>query len=104
MRLAGVVDFCLFYSVLFFVLEFEEGPRVAAKQEQVLEPGMVITIEPGAYLSSGAASGVRRSGSRGKGSGLDAKAFGVRIEDMVLVTEGGCEVLTAHSRKDWTEL
>ncbi len=85
-------------------LEIHEGPRVAAKQEQVLEPGMVITIEPGAYLSSGAASGVRRSGSRGKGSGLDTRAFGVRIEDMVLVTEGGCEVLTAGSRKDWTEL
>lgn len=85
-------------------LEIHEGPRIAAKQEQVLEPGMVITIEPGAYLSSGAASGVRRSGSRARGAGLDAKAFGVRIEDMVLVTEGGCEVLTARSRKDWTEL
>ena len=85
-------------------LEIHEGPRIAAKQEQILEPGMVITIEPGAYLSSGAASGVRRSGSRGKGSGPDAKAFGVRIEDMVLVTEGGCEVLTARSRKDWIEL
>ncbi len=85
-------------------LEIHEEPRIAAKQEQVLEPGMVITIEPGAYLSSGAVKGGRRSNSRGKGSGPDAKAFGVRIEDMVLVTEGGCELLTAASRKDWIQV
>ncbi len=90
-------------------LEIHEGPRIAAKQEQVLEPGMVITIEPGAYLSSGtlasgALAGVRRSGSRAKGVRPAAKAFGVRIEDMVLVTESGCEVLTAASPKNWIEL
>jgi Xaa-Pro aminopeptidase len=82
-------------------LEIHEGPRIAAKQEQVLEPGMVITIEPGAYLSNGAAL---RPGSRTKGSRAGAKVFGVRIEDMVLVTKGGCEVLTAASAKDWIEL
>jgi Xaa-Pro aminopeptidase len=64
-------------------LEIHEGPRIAARQEQVLEPGMVITIEPGAYL---------------------ADEFGVRIEDMVLVTETGGEVLTAGSPKAWMEL
>ncbi len=64
-------------------LEIHEGPRLAAKVEQVLEPGMVITVEPGVYLPD---------------------EFGVRIEDMVLVTEDGGEVLTAASPKAWTEL
>jgi len=54
-------------------LEIHEAPRVAAGQEELLQPGMVITIEPGVYFP-------------GK--------WGVRIEDMVAVTDGGCKVLT----------
>jgi Xaa-Pro aminopeptidase len=57
-------------------LEIHEAPRVAAGQEEILQPGMVITIEPGVYIP-------------GK--------WGVRIEDMVVVTERGCEVLTPTS-------
>jgi Xaa-Pro aminopeptidase len=64
-------------------LEIHEGPRVAAKQEQTLAPGMVITVEPGVYLP-------------GK--------FGVRIEDMVAVTATGGEVLTAASPKELIEI
>jgi Xaa-Pro aminopeptidase len=89
-------------------LEIHEGPRIAAKQEQVLEQGMVITIEPGAYLSSGAPLRDQGPGSRGRSSGKAVhpvvKGFGVRIEDMVLVTESGREVLTAASPKDWIEM
>jgi Xaa-Pro aminopeptidase len=59
-------------------LEIHEAPRVAAGQTEVLRPGMVITIEPGVYFP-------------GK--------WGVRIEDMVAVTEGGCEVLTPTSKE-----
>jgi Xaa-Pro aminopeptidase len=59
-------------------LEIHEAPRVAAGQTEVLRPGMVITIEPGVYFP-------------GK--------WGVRIEDMVAVTEGGCEVLTPTGKE-----
>jgi Xaa-Pro aminopeptidase len=59
-------------------LEIHEAPRVAAAQKEVLQPGMVITIEPGVYFP-------------GK--------WGVRIEDMVAVSEGGCEVLTPTSKE-----
>ena len=65
-------------------IEVHEAPRIApARQLQrgaadvVLQPGMVFTVEPGVYLP---------------GTG------GVRIEDDVLVTPAGCEVLTEVSR------
>jgi Xaa-Pro aminopeptidase len=57
---------------------FTHSPRVAAGQKEVLRPGMVITVEPGVYLP-------------GK--------WGVRIEDTVVVTETGCDILTECSKE-----
>jgi Xaa-Pro aminopeptidase len=59
-------------------LEIHESPRVAAGQTEVLRPGMVITVEPGVYFP-------------GK--------WGIRIEDMVAVTESGSEVMTPTSKE-----
>ena len=63
-------------------LEIHEPPRLGRGQAELLRPGMVVTVEPGVYLP-------------GRG--------GVRIEDMLLVTGGGCEVLTP-APKDLIEL
>jgi Xaa-Pro aminopeptidase len=59
-------------------LEIHEPPRLGKRQLERLEPGMVITIEPGIYIP-------------GKG--------GIRIEDMVVVTDRGCQVLTPVTKK-----
>ncbi|MBV8629318.1 MAG: aminopeptidase P family protein [Silvibacterium sp.] len=54
-------------------LEIHEPPRIAREQKQELKPGMVVTIEPGVYVPG---------------------RFGIRIEDMVAVTDRGAKVLT----------
>lgn len=58
-------------------LEVHEGPRLAPGSKTVLQPGMVVTVEPGIYLP---------------GWG------GVRLEDDVLITRHGPQVLTSISR------
>lgn len=59
-------------------LDIHEGPRFSPISESVLKPGMVVTVEPGIYLP---------------GWG------GVRIEDDVLVTRTGSEVLTSAPKE-----
>ena len=57
--------------------EIHELPTARPKDETVLEPGMLVTIEPGIYLE-------------GK--------LGVRIEDLILITTTGCEVLSSSAK------
>jgi Xaa-Pro aminopeptidase len=63
-------------------LDVHEAPTVSSKSKIQLEAGMVLTVEPGIYLPNWG---------------------GVRIEDMVLVTQYNSEVLT-KSPKDLVEL
>jgi Xaa-Pro aminopeptidase len=55
-------------------LEVHENPRLSKTDQTVLQPGMIVTVEPGVYLPD---------------------FGGVRIEDLVLVTEDGHEVLSS---------
>jgi Xaa-Pro dipeptidase len=60
-------------------LEVHEPPDVSASSRHIARPGMVFSVEPGVYLPG---------------------RFGVRVEDLVLVTEDGCEVLN-HLDRDF---
>lgn len=59
-------------------LEIHELPTLSLRSETVLEPGMVVTVEPGIYVPD---------------------VGGVRIEDMCLITDTGCENLTGTDKK-----
>ncbi|MHA0855577.1 M24 family metallopeptidase [Paenibacillus sp. CMAA1364] len=63
-------------------MEVHESPRLSKLSDDILQPGMVVTVEPGIYLP---------------GIG------GVRIEDDILITENGIVILT-HCSKDYTVL
>ena len=56
--------------------DVHEAPLLSRKGKMVLKPGMLVTIEPGIYLEGN---------------------LGVRIEDLILITEDGCEVLSSSA-------
>jgi Xaa-Pro aminopeptidase len=58
-------------------LAIHEAPRLSQKADGSLRTGNVVTVEPGVYLPG---------------------EFGVRIEDLVVVRDGGCDVLTGLSK------
>jgi Xaa-Pro aminopeptidase len=55
-------------------LEIHEAPRLSQRSDSVLASGNVVTVEPGVYLPG---------------------QFGVRIEDLVVVTDAACTILTS---------
>ena len=59
-------------------IEVHEGPRLSQRSHDELVPGNIVTVEPGVYLPG---------------------RFGVRIEDLVAVTDQGCDVLTSLSKE-----
>lgn len=73
LRQAGLAEWFTHSTGHGVGLEIHESPRIGAGQTTRLQPGMVITIEPGVYLPG---------------------EFGLRIEDMVAVTKTGGQVLT----------
>ncbi|MDE1920094.1 MAG: aminopeptidase P family protein [Candidatus Omnitrophica bacterium] len=56
-------------------LDIHESPRLSSQSTGILEPGMIVTVEPGVYIPH---------------------QFGIRVEDMVLVTKEGNEVLSGY--------
>jgi Xaa-Pro aminopeptidase len=59
-------------------LAIHEGPRLSQRSDAVLSAGNIVTVEPGVYLPD---------------------HFGVRIEDLVAVTDDGCEILSSVSKE-----
>jgi Xaa-Pro dipeptidase len=59
-------------------LEAHEAGDVSSANDEIIEVGQVFSVEPGIYLPD--------------------LGFGVRIEDLVLITEDGCEVLNNYSK------
>jgi Xaa-Pro aminopeptidase len=69
------------------------GDYKVGNEWRVFEPGMALTVEPGIYIAAGSRGAPKRFWN-----------IGVRIEDDVVVTRSGCEVLTNDVPKDADEI
>lgn len=58
-------------------LAIHEAPRLSTKKDEILKPGMVVTVEPGIYIEG---------------------QYGIRIEDLVLLKASGMEILSTSSK------
>jgi Xaa-Pro aminopeptidase len=67
-----------------------QGPKSDPRK---LEPGMMFTIEPGLYIQPG-----------DEKSPAEYRGIGIRIEDDILITDTGCEVMTAGAPKNREEI
>jgi Xaa-Pro aminopeptidase len=77
LRAAGLDDLFVHSLGHGVGLEVHEGPNLSSRSTEVLEEGMVVTVEPGVYLPG---------------------RTGIRIEDTVIVTADGAEVITEWPR------
>ncbi|MBM7624608.1 M24 family metallopeptidase [Sporohalobacter salinus] len=59
-------------------MDCHESPYIVQGNDKVLEPGMAFSVEPGIYLPG---------------------EFGVRIEDLVIVTDSGCQILNSYPKE-----
>jgi Xaa-Pro aminopeptidase len=59
-------------------LDIHEAPRLALRSEDTLVSGNVVSVEPGVYVPG---------------------EYGIRIEDLVVVTDAGCEILTTIDKQ-----
>ena len=69
------------------------GSYRTGDEPRALEPGMVMTVEPGLYIAPDDGKAPKR-----------LRGIGIRIEDDVLITQSGCEVLTAAAPKSIEEI
>ena len=69
------------------------GDYRVAEEWRLLEPGMVMTVEPGLYIAADNTKVAKKW-----------RGIGIRIEDDVVVTESGCDVISSGAPKKVEEI
>ena len=77
-------------------LRYHEGPFLDSGDSTLLQPGMVLTVEPGLYIAPDA--------EVANETAAQFRGIGIRIEDDVLVTESGHEILSRDAPKEVEEI